>query len=998
MNRLTQELARICGQRLLDPKWLIAPSLRIGQQWLIAVARQGQPLINVQVKTLRGLTLELAGPRLADQGLELVPDTRSRLIIDRIWARMRAEAAYLGPLPAGQSLAQALHQTLSAIRLAGLEAQDLKAGRFEAPAKGRELAALLAVWPAELAREGLIDYAGALALALDRLAEEPAALGPDIILLRGEDLEPTYLEERLWESLPRNQRLELPVDPPAQAPLQAEACDLFWAVGETNEVRQVLRRCLTEGWALDQVEVLYTETAAYLPLIYETARRLWPEEAGLSPHLPVTFAEGVPCGYFRPGRALAAWVAWIRDGLPGAGLAEMVSQGLLKSPGVEAGQTTWADLSARLRRLGLGPGLSRYLGSIESRLGRASGQERAELEAARALVTDLVAVSPDIIDPPRRILEGARAFLEKAAQSASEEDNYARKSLIEEIGELAAWLEAGQEIGLDVWEWLAARPEETRVGGSGPRPGCLHAAPALAGGHSGRERTFIIGLNERSFPSALLQDPLLLDGERRRLSPHLPTAAREMDQRELRFGWLLGRLRGRVSLGYSGRDLAAGEELFPSPVFLDAYRKLAGQPTAGRDQLVQDLPPPTSFAPERPEECLTEAEWWLWRLLASPEGRVETDDPACLLGDAFPHLSQGLAASKSRAEAAFSPFDGRLADLDPQDDPLAEGGPVMSTQRLEQLGRCPLGYFFRYLLQLALPDGARTRPDLWLQPAQAGQLLHQAFHRFMSRLKDEDRPPVTTWDESGLMEVVEGLVAEWLEQVPPPSQAAFLAQREEFIQTARIFLAEEALFSRQSRPLFLEVSVGLAQAGQEGESDDPEPVTISLPNHRKIRTCGRLDRIDQSRAGGRSFAVWDYKTGSASRFDAPDPFNQGRIIQPWLYLVLAEAFLQRRLHPQAKVASSGLFFPGLRHRGRRLSWTPKQLAAGREIVGWLVDLVSTRAFAPSDDLKQDCGICDFKSICDLSQEAAKEKQAMLSGPDTELLEPLRRLRGLADED
>ena len=33
--------------------------------------------------------------------------------------------------------------------------------------------------------------------------------------------------------------------------------------------------------------------------------------------------------------------------------------------------------------------------------------------AARALVTDLVAVPPDIIDPPRRILEGARAFLEK---------------------------------------------------------------------------------------------------------------------------------------------------------------------------------------------------------------------------------------------------------------------------------------------------------------------------------------------------------------------------------------------------------------------------------------------------------------------------------------------------------------------------------------------------------------------------------------------------------
>ena len=81
-----------------------------------------------------------------------------------------------------------------------------------------------------------------------------------------------------------------------------------------------------------------------------------------------------------------------------------------------------------------------------------------------------------------------------------------------------------------------------------------------------------------------------------------------------------------------------------------------------------------------------------------------------------------------------------------------------------------------------------------------------------------------------------------------------------------------------------------------------------------------------------------------------------------------------------------------------MNWTPDQLAAGREIVGWLVDLASTGAFAPSDDLKQDCRFCDYRPICDLSQKAAKEKQAMLSGPDTELLEPLRRLRGLADED
>ena len=59
------------------------------------------------------------------------------------------------------------------------------------------------------------------------------------------------------------------------------------------------------------------------------------------------------------------------------------------------------------------------------------------------------------------------------------------------------------------------------MGGLGPRGGCLHVAHVLAGGHSGRPHTFIVGLDDGRFPGVGLQDPILLD-EERRASPDLP--------------------------------------------------------------------------------------------------------------------------------------------------------------------------------------------------------------------------------------------------------------------------------------------------------------------------------------------------------------------------------------------------------------------------------------------------------------------------------------------
>ena len=69
---LTSALKDVCRDRLLDEKWLLAPSRRIGHQWLDVVARAGQPAVNVRIKTIRSLALELAAPEITAKAVRLV--------------------------------------------------------------------------------------------------------------------------------------------------------------------------------------------------------------------------------------------------------------------------------------------------------------------------------------------------------------------------------------------------------------------------------------------------------------------------------------------------------------------------------------------------------------------------------------------------------------------------------------------------------------------------------------------------------------------------------------------------------------------------------------------------------------------------------------------------------------------------------------------------------------------------------------------------------------
>jgi RecB family exonuclease len=1047
MNRLTTALSNVCRSHLLAEKWLLAPSLRAGHQWLVAVTRSGQPAINCHVKTLTNLALELAAPAMAAAGVELVSARGGALLIDRIIRRLRKPTAgYLWQLPPSTGLAQTVYAAIDTMRRAGLEAKQLRPEHFEVGLKGQELAAVLEEYIQELRLRKWIDRAEVLRMAINRLREDGTALPGDLLVLLPEDINCTGLERGLLEALSGDRRQTLPVDQPGRPlavedgamtdagllrwlPVPAESPRpmgdgtgaIFRAVGEANEVREVLRRCLAAGYPLDEVEVLTSDIDTYGPLLYVTLARLLPEEANLD-DMPVSFQEGIPSRQLRPGRALVAWLAWVRDDYPQPALVQMLQEGLLNIPDLDREEFSFSRLASVLRSVGIGFGRDRYtrmldeqIAGLEERLANPdqlqdeNGEDDPErvrslekrlkaIRLLRGLVAKLLDVSPTPSADTVRVLEAARRFVEELARTAGRLDNYARSKLLMEIDDLLECL-GGEESSLNVWDWLANLPDEAWVGGSGPRGGCLHFAHLLAGGQSGRPHTFLVGLDDGRFPGAGLQDPVLLDSERRQLSPELPTAVGQLQERLQRFALLLARLRGNVTLSYSCHDLADDREMFPSPVVLSAFRILSGQREGDQADLLRWLPLAASFAPDRPDKALAESEWWLWRL-SGPEA---VSEPSSLVAACFPHLGRGYDAAVQRASDNFTKYDGWITTAGPDIDPTAPDGPKVSASRLETLGRCPLAYFFQHVLKIEPPDELENDSDIWLDPLTLGSLLHEVFERFLNELIQRGEVPLFSRDEGRLLQILNELVDRQRRLVPVPSEAVFRRQCRHMRATARIFLREDEEFCRKTgnRPLFLEASVGMKSDEHRTPLDSEEPVRVALPGGKHLRVRGRIDRVDRvGGAAGNIFAIWDYKTGSSWKYHQQPPFWQGRVVQHALYLELMKAHLLAlsEQFPEARVERFGFFFPSERTRGERIEFTPEQLAEGGGILQRLARIAGNGAFLATNT-SDDCAFCDYKRICGDLEAVAAASRGKLGNPRNTILQPYLELRtyGEAEE-
>lgn len=1049
MNETLKWLADLCKEHLLTEKWLLTEGMRVGQQWKDRLSLAGYSTLNLHSKTIAPLVISLVGSELATKKLTFVGAAAARMIVHSL-IRESSEADcehYFSGVQCIDGLADLLVQSIRDLRLAELPPASIDAGSFESTAKAHYVKRIYHAYVSLLSGQQLADYPSCLEIAKAGILNGSIQLPRGLQLLIPEELQLASAEKDLLELIGQRAKICRPSpretfsDDANRNKINATLAKshtnfvYFAGHGEVNEVRGVLQSILSSSGAnpirFDDVEILHTDYHQYAPLVLELvsawlARRVSNHarmvggELPAVDALPVTFSEGIACVYSRPGRCLRGWLRWARHDFVQAKVVQLLREGLLTRPDSET-PIGYARLASTLRRIPIGFQRERYLTKIAQAIAVAqrslvelktkrdceSPEPQSDepqrdfglpaLETIQAMITPLVELAPQPADQPGAVLEKARQFLIKCARADNQLDRYARSKLLDEIDSMASILPLAPDADLDVWQWLEELPLDCRILASGPQPGCLHVAPLVQGGYSGRRHVFILGLDDSRYPRKRKIDPILLDAERMRLSDALPTSQAAVQLQQQTLHHVLFRALDScrtVHLSYSARNLAQDRPNYPSSSLLEIFRTTSGNDAAHMDDLFQHIGPAHSFVSHNPHEHLNECEQELHRLLLEidPQARQQ------ILEAGYAHQRRHRIASALQASPALCEFDGWIPEAGTDLDPTANGRRT-SPSRLETFGACPRRYFFKYGLGVYPPDEWNVDPEKWLDALQFGNFVHELFEDFLRGHTDSGLLPDVERDLPALRDMLFAKIERLKLDIPIPNQDAFQRQKAMLLEVCEIFLRQEEEYCRTTgaRPWILEASIGLHDAPRT-ELDCPDPVALTLSDGCVIQIGGRIDRVDKLLVdGSERYTIWDYKSGSDYGFSQDDPFQSGRKLQPFLYVGMLRHRIAATGGKAEAVSAFGYFFPTPKAEGRKLQWTSGELKRGDEVLRHICQLIKSGVFVATTD-PADCKYCDYLSVCKTPDYVAAESLRKSVAPvNQSVLLPWLRLRNLDSE-
>jgi ATP-dependent helicase/nuclease subunit B len=1018
MNSILTSLADVCRRHPLAEKIFIVPSHRIGHQLSESLVPNGTNYVNLRVATLFDLALDSVSLQLAAENISLLSGESALSAIEEIFESdiHNKNGLYFCELEPGVGIVSALHRALQDLRLAGVQVGDLRPAQFVSPEKHKGVVTMMEKFEARLSKNGQADESAIYRMAINAVPQKSNTESIWIVYPR---LSLSFLPHKFLRALTNDRFVVLDIEPlvglepPKQFPLWKNdgaasespfswigsprlspkvlkngPVDLFHAVGSTNEVKEVLRRVLYGGLPLDSVEIACIDYQKYSSLFYlEQQKR----------NLGVTFGEGIPSSFTAPGEALLGFVDWIESDYSVTELRHLVSADVLSRKSIRDTPAVGSQEIIRiLRSANIGWGRDRYVSLLSALVKDAEEKARApgeeddadrgqEWNAERAgrttwlleFMKSLFACTPDLNNKgetdTREFADRLNKFLIEFCSRADDLSRAAYSALAEMLQEVVLSANGPKPVGA-LCDRVRLRIQELRVGASSPRPGHIHVTSYQKAGACCRANNFVVGLEEQAFPGALMEDPVLLDGERRKISGDLILSTDRFEERLLSLYAYFAGVRGSLTLSFTSYSVEEGREVAPSPVILRVLRLISGKPEADYSEVRSVLGDPVSFSSGRP---IDNSEWWLGRLLpqaGSAKARKK------VLGS-FPHLAQGLAAEEARGSEDFTEYDGGV-QIDPaRDDPRKSKEMVLSASRIESLAGCPFGYFVRYVLGLEPPDDIEFDPSVWLDPASRGSLLHSVYEEFMSALLSRGEKAQTKKHQRLLLDIAGRLVEEMRKEIPPPSDRVFDAERQEILASLEIFLRMEEGLSANVTPRFFEMQFGIRGL----EKDAPgkiDPVKIEIGKS-SFLLRGRIDRVDET--GKHEYRVVDYKTGGAFGFSSKAYFEHGTNVQHCLYARAAEAILREKTDKTARVVEGAYYFPTRKGRAQFLHRAQNRATDVNSLLNTLFDIIKNGAFAPS---KEECFLCRDYALCESTQASLKEKMANVRNT---ALEPIRKL-------
>jgi ATP-dependent helicase/nuclease subunit B len=447
---------------------------------------------------------------------------------------------------------------------------------------------------------------------------------------------------------------------------------------------------------------------------------------------------------------------------------------------------------------------------------------------------------------------------------------------------------------------------------------------------------FLVGWDADRAGGMQGQDPMLLDADRRVLGDDLPTSIDLLHEREFECAALFARLGGRVTSSYCAWDASSARTAAPAPQLLQALRSSRRDPALSFRDLDTALGRVVCSVPYGSRAPVDADDAWMAAIGRSGGSATAT----ALVASGFSALAKGLAAQRARVGPP-GPQHGVVTPRPALHDPRLNPALVISASRLQELGRCPLSYLHRSVLELQPPDDPELDPDRWLDALRAGELLHRVYEVTLREAKSRGIRAADDAFESLALDALARAIEHMRAEVPVPGEGALVRQTSALRGDVRSFVR---MVRKHGAPwVALELKFGLA-----GE----EPALVEVPGG-VLRLRGAVDRVDEDLNG---LTVIDYKTGVAREFADTGTFHGGRRLQHALYALVAESRLR------ANVVSGEFHFPTMRGQNDVMSFDRLRLAGVHELLGTMLDGIAAGSFVPTND-PDDCKFCDFADIC-----------------------------------
>ena len=922
-----KQLADLCSEHRITPKIVFVPSVQAGSALGTALARNGTDWINLRFCTPEDVAREISEPAFLARGWSPLPKEADLIeLVPIVTDYLQSPAnVYFRNQSFSQGLLRSIHRTLRALRIAGTKPEALL--RQRGGHKLRAIAQLYVAFQDCLESRQWFDGPDLFSAATARLEQRPQSGTLYAILdetpLPG--LAKKFVRALTRDKIRRIGRVRYGVPLPETLAVHRLSSAALMAEGDCQPAGNILSDTSKDfigGPDIDNLELRLSIGPEIE--VRNTLSRI------LQENWPLDTVE-IVCA--APDGLNYLYDATRKIGIPttfGAGVSI-----LLTRPGqairsalnwiASDGDPQWLEALQAGRLLNVDPGSPNAFPEPLAEMARLFRQSRSTSAARLAGL-------------------GARLLTEHVSTLVESEEP-ARDSLVRRLEQLAAHCKAEGSARTMAGALLDVI-ENHRFEARSPKPGHLNVVPLDRAGFAARSHVFILGLDNASFPGAPGEDPLLLDRERSRISGELEM----LRTRPIAQTWHLIRVLGlapQITLSASIFRLADGQESEPASLFHHLRKVTSTEPAV--DRLLSET-----------GSVLPEIEAWK---LAWARNRGNPD----AMKPVSPWLFQGERAERDRKEQSFTRFKGLTGA---ESGILDSSETVWSASRLETLARCPYRYFWRYVLEIDPPEEEGLDPTRWLSPLEFGSLLHGLYQKFMTGLQDRDRPPTVERDMDRMLELLQELVEQTAQTIPPPNPLSFEVDVARLEAAARVFIAEESKRPADQKPRGFEVSFGFDAVGG---LNHPDPVALELGDI-TIRLRGLIDRVDQTDDG---YIIWDYKTGSAIPYDESNLLGGGIHLQWALYAHALEEILAKRQADGPIL--SGYYFASDREHGRKMLSVPPGKEELGNMLRPIIGLATKGALPPIQKTPQ-CMFCDYKMICERDRMLPKD---VFSGPDTD---------------